>query len=307
MLITVPNLVTTHGVQASVDRAHLAELTANQPSALVNFQLFLTSAEPFEEVQRRGHDLKAVVAALPSASGGTGGTESLVSPIKLIKTADAVILSFDLSPNVLSTTFPNSGLYLVGLVPQVEITAANNLGQDLTRLVNSNSPSWRMMNSAALQITPVAAVNTVPGTYTRIPSAPGLTNHLTFTVSATAASLGIELTEALPLLRCALLSSVTDGPVSVSAHYSDRTMVLEPWSEASRPSELKLKFVWENSKDILREGQYCVVLVYNEWLTEVACPGGAMYVEVFHLPSSLYSYPDSGCDVATEVADYLYF
>jgi len=295
----------------------------------------LTSADKYEEAQSRGHDLKAVLAAMPAGTAnGTGGTESLVSPVALIKVGDQAIVTFNLKASDITNAFPKNGMYLVGLVPQAEIAYtlielslnhtqfnhSHSHNNSLTTLVNANSPTWRLVDSAALSIIKLdhyydqsmvdnksAAVNTVPGTYERIPTAPGLTNHLTFSVKADAAALGLELTQALPMLGCALLSDESDGSVAARVYYSDITMTLESWSETARPSQLQLKFVFKNSGVILNEGPHCIQLVFNGWLTKTVCSDTSVFVEVFHLPSSLYSYQDSACDVAGEVADYPYF
>ena len=41
------------------------------------------------------------------------------------------IISFDLTPSQILTTFPINGYYIAGLAPQVEITTNQNLGLDL--------------------------------------------------------------------------------------------------------------------------------------------------------------------------------
>lgn len=121
------------------------------------------------------------------------------------------------------------------------------------------------------------------------------------------ATLGMELTETIPLLGCALLSTDLNGNVALRSYYSDMTMVLESWNETARPSSLRMKFVFKNTEDILFEGRYCVQMVFNGWLTELNCNNAVIFVDVFHLPIKIYQYPSSGCEVAYEVADYLYF
>lgn len=157
-------------------------------------------------------------------------------------------------------------------------------GGSLTELVLSNSPSWRIFDSSAISIARVPSVNTVPGTYERIPTAPHLSNHLTFQVSAVATTLGFELTEALPLLGCALLSTDTNADISSRIFYSDISLVLESWHENARPSSLRMKFVFKNTKHIVTAGRYCVQMVYNNWLINLNCNNAVIFVDVFHLP-----------------------
>lgn len=101
----------------------------------------------------RGHDLRAVLAALPIEAGGTATISSITSSIQIIRVDDTVIVTFDLSPTALasSTDFP-CGLYLVGLVPYAEIANAEASGRSLAELVGSDSPTWRLMDSSAFQI-----------------------------------------------------------------------------------------------------------------------------------------------------------
>jgi hypothetical protein len=47
--------------------------------------------------------------------------------------------------------------------------------------------------------------------------------------------------------------------------------------------------------------------VYNGWLVNVNCNNGVIFVDVFQLPVQIYQYPNSGCDVSYDVADYLHF
>lgn len=98
-----------------------------------------------------------------------------------------------------------------------------------------------------------------------------------------------------------------NGNVAARTYYSDMTMTLEPWSATAPPSELRMKFVFKNSKENMKEGRYCVQLVYNGWLINTNCDSGIIFIDVFQLPVSIYQYPNSGCDVSYDVADYLYF
>lgn len=123
---------------------------------------------------------------------------------------------------------------------------------------------------------------------------------------ADASQLGLELSEAVPILGCALVSTESDGFVAARVYYSQRTFVLDAWNN-TLPSQLRMQFLFDKGDYEFRPGSYCLQLVFNSWLTKTMCDAGSLPIEVFAIPPALYSPPKNDCHVIGEVADYLYF
>ena len=181
-----------HGEQASLDRAGLRRVLDADPGAHIEFTLLLADSRPFELAELHGHSLKILV--VPSA----GPVEHLVMDTRLSVVGTEAFVVADCPAATFLANLTGTGEHRVGLAPWTEILQAS--AEQMAELVSAESPSLLLVDIQHLEIEPLIV------TPERLPTAPGLTNHLTIGVHVASDSFGLDLASALPLLNCALIS-----------------------------------------------------------------------------------------------------
>jgi hypothetical protein len=97
-----------------------------------------------------------------------------------------------------------------------------------------------------------------------MPIAPGLTNHFTVNIVATAPLLGIDEEVILRFLGLALVSETRGGTTQESSFFSSSTIVLESQSQGLPSASWKTRFVFPANDTIIRRaGSYCLKPVIN--------------------------------------------
>lgn len=142
-----------------------------------------------------------------------------------------------------------NGEYRVGLSSWVEIALASD--STMGEIVSPDSPTFLFIDSNLIKFT------TLQETTVSMPTAPGLTNHISLNIErdSSSGSLGLEMSDIIRLLSCALISDS-------NSYYSDFTISQEGWSEDG-DEPIKIKFVFAPTSRIRFPGTYCVKIVLN--------------------------------------------
>ena len=153
-----------------------------------------------------------------------------------------------------------NGEYRVGLSSWVEIVLASD--STMGDIVSPDSPTFLFIDSNLIKFTTLpdreAERSLGEGsTPVRMPTAPGLTNHISLNIErdSSSGSLGLVMSDIIRLLSCALISDS-------NSYYSDLTISQEGWSEDD-DQPVKIKFVFAPTSRIRFPGTYCVKIVLN--------------------------------------------
>ena len=279
-----------HGTESSLDKAAVARIHAEDSASMVRLVFYLADYQPFELAKLHGLSLKAVIVPIH----GQGGF--LVSDvIEAVIHSEPVLIADLLAEKILSS-LTGVGEHHVGLVPQQEVTEASS--SQMPGLVSGDSQSLLVVDTSQLQIESLAE------TPTRLPTAPGLTNHLAFRVSVAQSAFGLDLATVIPMIGCALVRQSSDLTAVEHIYFSEFSIVLEDYDQTAPPPAIKIEFIIQVKQDIPHEAAYCVKLVFNGQLTDTVCDIADPIVTFFHLPPTIYSRTTEPCNVESELADY---
>ena len=283
-----------HGALATVDRPALELLVAADPDAEILFTLDLADAVCLEEAARHGRSLLVVVA--PAA----GQAAALTSPARVDPAAPGPRASASIRADAfLGAAPPPLGAYRIGLVPQTEVSQAS--AAEVPQLVAGDAPTLLFVDSSFLLL---EALEETP---TRLPTAPGFTNHVPVRVSAASADFGAALHPAVPLISSALVSKQTAPYPAGQAYFASYALVVpDGWGSGASPSALTMDFIFDGAAEsaILHDGLYCVKLAFNGLLSSRLCQPADLEVTVFHLPADPHSRRGKPCRVVKELADF---
>jgi hypothetical protein len=186
-------------------------------------------------------------------ANGQGGY--VVGDVVLATEGAQPVLVSELLAGTFLSSLLGVGDHRLGLVPKQEISQAT--ASELPDLVSGDFRPLLIVDTAHLLI------ESVPETPTRLPTAPGLTNHLAFRVAVTPSSFGSNIALVIPLLGCALVSQSATSAPDVHTYISEFTIVLEDYDQLAPPSAIGIEFIIQVKEDVPHEGAYCVKLVFN--------------------------------------------
>lgn len=245
-----------------------------------------------------------------------GLPDYLLLDVELRRVGEEAYLTARCSPAAVLANLTSVGEHRIGLAPGLEVALADDLS--MRDLVSDDSPWFFYVDHRFL------VFEHIQETATRLPVAPGLTNHITLDLrnlterglasgSQLAGSLGWGLGTVLPILGCAFLSTSTSASIPITdirlsdlAVAQDTYLPLSPtsWDLAAPPDLLRVKFAFFGSSVPREPGDYCVKVVLNGQLRDYECQEGDPLVELYSLPPAIYSKVARPCGVAAELADF---
>ena len=104
-------------------------------------------------------------------------------------------------------------------MPRQEVIEASS--SEVLELVSGDSQSLLVVDTSQLWIESVAE------TPTRLPTAPGLTNHLAFRVRVDPSAFGLDLAAVIPMLGCALVRQSSGITAVDHTYFSEFNIIME--------------------------------------------------------------------------------